>query len=239
MGNAMDASTGRTATAILVEHDAKVRGYLADYLTTARIAVHRYERGDAALAEVQAHAPDFVLVDALAPGINGLDFCRRLRESDRTMAVVILAETLDPLDEIVGLEIGADDYVARDIPGRLLLARMKAIQRRLVLGSGTPRSSEDWIRMGRFVIDRRSREIRSGDRALELSPREFNCVWLLASRAGTPLTRDEIRQDLCVKGRSVDSQISRIRRKLDRFDPAINRIKSVRSTGYMFSPPAH
>jgi two-component system response regulator RstA len=224
--------------ALLVEHLPAVGAAIEAYLSTVGVAVFRQARGDHALNALGALAPDFVVIDAQSPGIGATEFCRQLRGDGHSIPIVVLAPEADVFEEIIALEVGADDYLPRDVPGRLLWARVKAARRRAALAISPFRSSDDLMQMGRYVFDRRAREIRGNGKAVELSAQEFNCVWLLAKNAGVALTREEIRSALYIKGRSVDMHICRLRQKLDGIDPALNRIRSIRSIGYVFSPVA-
>jgi two-component system response regulator RstA len=225
----------------LVEHDPVRSRLIADYLSGQQIDVTCESRGDSAYEAVSTHTPNLVIIESNAPGLNGQEFCRRLRNDGNMVPIMILADEGDMFDQILCLELGADDYVVNEAPGRLLWARLKAVLRRAMASGSSATATKDTLRFGNFVLDKRGLEIRFNGQTVNLTLHEFNCVWLLAERAGTAVSRDDIRRALQgggsgIHGRSVDTQIARVRQKIDQVDPACNRIKSVRSIGYLFSP---
>lgn len=227
--------------ALLVEPDAERADQIAAYLERQHVSVRREARGDAAFAALGEQAPGIVIMAASAPGLNAQDFCRRLRGEGSALPLLVTTDRVDLFDHIVCLELGADDYVASDIPPRLLWARVKSLLRRSSAQPAVPPHGE--IASGDLVLDRRALEARLHGVPVKLTLHEFHCVWALAEQAGSVVSREEISRTVnerCggdpIRGRSVDTQISRLRRKLETVDPNFHRIRSVRARGYMFCP---
>ena len=192
-------------------------------------------RGDAAVAAYRAHRPAIVVLDQMLPGRDGLQVCRDLRTFSATPILMLTARE-DDLDQILGLEAGADDYVIKPVQPPVLLARLRALLRR---PAAAPRGER--LEFGRLAIDRTTRLVTLGETKIDLTTGEFDMLWLLASRAGHVLSRDDLLNgvrgiDFNGLDRSVDVCIGKLRRKLadDPRDPG--RIKTVWGKGYLFSP---
>lgn len=230
---------------LIVTADAARAASLAAYLAQQQVEITCEPRGDEAFASLRRHEPDAVLIDDGAPNMAGREFCRAAREAGLGLAIVVMGGSDDPLDQVLCLEMGADDYVAGHAPWRLLWARLKvALRRGVPRGRDTPCAHT--LRHGDFILDRRALEMRVQDRRVPLTPTEFGCLWLLVERAGTVVSRAELRDVLCpgqaahtaAGSRAVDTQIFRLRRKLGAVDPDRNRIRSVRPLGYLLTPVA-
>jgi len=196
-----------------------------------------YPRGDGAEAEILATRPDLVILDAMLPGKGGFEVCRDLRAHFNGSIMMVTARN-DEIDEILGLELGADDYLAKPVDPRRLLARIRALLRRQKEARGS--DSDDRLCFGSFAISQSTRSARLGSNVLELTTAEFDLLWLLASYAGHILSRDDILGKL--RGiefdgtdRSIDARISRLRKKLLDDSDNPTRIKTVRGKGYLFS----
>ncbi len=190
--------------------------------------------GKAGLEIALRHRPDAILLDWMMPGVDGLEVCRRIREDARTARVPILmltAKAAEP-DRVVGLEIGADDYVTKPFSPRELVARVKALLRRRAQEEAPP----DVIRRGDLVIDAVRHAITCRSKAVELTPTEFRILRFLAARPGRVFSRDDIlegaldREDAVV-ARTIDVHVTAIRRKLGRCGAAV---ETVRGFGYRF-----
>ena len=236
---------------LLVEDDVKLAELMRDFLQTAGgYAVEMEHRGDAAVERVLRERPDLVVLDIMLPGKDGLTVCRELRP--RFDGPIIMLTALgDEIDEVVGLELGADDYLAKPSSPRRLLARIKSLLRRVEVsseGTATPADGgasaagrgPQRIELGGLDVDASSRRATLQGAELELTTGEFDLLWLLASRAGEVLSRDEIYQAL--RGiewdgldRSVDQRVVRLRRKLGDDARHPSRLKSVRGTGYLLA----
>lgn len=224
--------------ALLVEPDVPRATSIASYFESQHWRVEAEARGDEAFARVSALAPTLILIDANAPGLNGQEFCRRLRATGDKVPLVILADDEDIFDHIVCLELGADDYVISSTPERLLWARLKAVLRRnpeIPVQANSPHT----LRFGGLLLDHRNLKVRHRDASMGFTMQEFTCLWLLAENAGTVVTREQIRErlDLPVRSRSIDTRVSRVRQKLEKLCPGFDLIRSVRSIGYLFAPP--
>lgn len=221
---------------LLIEDDIRLAGLVREYLEQAGFRVTHAEAGLAGLAALDRAPVDLVVLDLMLPDIDGLDVCRLLRARHETPVLMLTARG-DAMDRIIGLEIGADDYLAKPFEPRELLARIKAILRR-----GQPGSSgtQDVLRFGRLEIDRGAREVRLDGQAAQLTSHQFALLLAMAEHAGRVLTRDQL-MDL-VKGepleafdRSIDVHISRIRQAIEDDPKAPRRVITVRGAGYVFA----
>ncbi len=222
---------------LLVEDDLRLAALTREYLQQQGMVVAVEHRGDRACEHILSERPDLVVLDLMLPGLDGLEVCRAVRPQYGGPILMLTARDED-IDQVVGLEVGADDYVTKPVQPRLLLARIRALLRRMPRQSRAESGREE-IRFGRFRISAALRDAWLGDEALALTTNEFELLWLLASHAGEVLSRDTILDRLRGIGydgldRSVDIRVSRLRRKLrdDRQRPF--RIKTIRGKGYLF-----
>jgi two-component system phosphate regulon response regulator OmpR len=220
---------------LLVEDDARLAPMVADYLGEAGFRVTRAATGAAATRLLASDSFDAVVLDLMLPDADGLDLCRRIRaKSD--LPVLMLTARGDPLDRVVGLEIGADDYLPKPFEPRELLARLRAIlRRRGVTAGGAP-----VLRFGRLEIDAGAREVRVDGERKPLTGHQFALLLALAERAGRVLTRETL-MDL-TKGtalddfdRSIDVHISRLRAAIEDDPKHPRRILTLRGAGYVFT----
>ncbi|MCJ8169113.1 response regulator [Atopomonas sediminilitoris] len=221
---------------LIVEDDARLAELIGEYLQDSGLRVSHEPDGGQAVRRVLDEQPDLVVLDVMLPGEDGLSICKRLRPAYQGAILMLTART-DDMDQVLGLEIGADDYVCKPVRPRLLLARIRALLRR-----GRVDSSEGGrqrLTFGRLCLDQSAREATLDEAVVDLTSAEFDLLWLLASRAGQILSREEIFAALRGieydgQDRSVDVRISRIRPKIgdDPLQPRI--IKTVRSKGYLF-----
>ena len=222
------------ADLLIVDDDASIRDALSDYLTRQGFRV-RTAADAAAMDRALAAAPtDLVLLDLMMPGEDGLSACRRLADGPPVLILSALGETTD---RIVGLEVGADDYLAKPFEPRELLARIRALLRRRERDGGEARSLQfaGW----RFDVSARRLKAPKGD-FLPLSSGESALLLAFAERPGRLLSRDQLlelarRSATEVFDRSIDLAVSRLRRKLAVYDPAV-LIETVRGEGYRFLP---
>ena len=222
------------ARLMVVEDDVRLAKLTAEYLEANGHVVSVEHRGDRAVDRIWAERPELVILDLMLPGEDGLSICRRLRPRFGGPILMLTARS-EELDQILGLEMGADDYVAKPVSPRLLLARVQALLRRGVAADA------DRIQVGSLVVDRAAREARVGASVLALTSAEFDLLWELASRAGEPLSREDLLRSL--RGiawdgvdRSVDVRVSQLRRKLAEHPGHDERIKTVRGVGYQLVP---
>ncbi|MBK8065342.1 MAG: winged helix-turn-helix domain-containing protein [Betaproteobacteria bacterium] len=231
--------TSQVPNILVVEDDESLALLLGRVLGRNGFAVSFEARGDAAVARILAESPDAVVLDGSLPGKDGLDVCREVR-ARYAGPILMLTGRSEDMDQVLALELGADDYVAKPAQPRVLLARLRALLRRGGPGAG-PQSSPALLRYGRFEISLIDRRVRLADEEIDFTTAEFDLLWLLASRAGTILSRDDIFAAL--RGiqhdgvdRSIDMRISRLRKRLGDDPVRPQRIKTVRGKGYLFSP---
>ncbi|MEO8672394.1 MAG: response regulator transcription factor [Tahibacter sp.] len=220
---------------LLVEDDARLAEMLAEYLGEAGFRVTAAGSGAAALERLAAGEFDALVLDLMLPDMDGLDVCRQLR-AHSDLPVLMLTARGDATDRIVGLELGADDYLPKPFQPRELLARLRAILRRR--GSGSV--SDAPLRFGRLEIDRAARALRLDGRVCTITSYQFSLLLVLADNAGRVLTRDGL-MDL-LKGeqlesfdRSIDVHISRIRAAIEDDPKHPRRIITLRGAGYLFA----
>ncbi len=220
---------------LIIDDDARLAAMVSDYLAAAGFTVERRLTGQEGLAAVTRTAPDAVILDLMLPDLDGFEVCRRLRAGSDVPILMLTARGEDT-DRIVGLELGADDYLAKPFNPRELLARIRAILRRR---SG-PRPDANALRFGRLSIDRGARAVRIDGEAKVLTSYQFDLLVALAENAGRVLNRDRL-LDL-VKGeeleafdRSIDVHVSRIRAAIEDDPKHPRRIITVRGSGYVFA----
>ncbi len=219
---------------LLVEDDPRLATMVADYLGEAGFRTTRAGTGAAAMQLVASESFDAMILDLMLPDADGLDLCRQLRaKSD--LPVLMLTARGDPLDRVVGLEIGADDYLPKPFEPRELLARLRAILRRRVPQGGT-----QVLHFGRLEIDKGSREVRLDGVRKTLTGHQFAILLAMAERAGRVLSREAL-MDL-TKGealedfdRSIDVHISRLRAAIEDDPKRPRRILTLRGAGYVFA----
>ncbi len=240
--DSLHSATGEAYRVLIIEDDVELARLTAEYLEKRNIRVTIEHRGDEALARIAREQPHLLVLDVMLPGMDGFEICRALRTAGQDLPIIMLTARDEDIDQVLGLEMGADDYLAKPVQPRVLLAHIKAILRR----STTMEKSAgdgDALHFGQLRISKAAREVTIGSRNIDLTTAEFDLLWLLATNAGRVLPRNEILKAL--RGldydgidRSIDSRVSRLRRKLG--DDAIGsaHIKTVRPHGYLFSPSA-
>ena len=223
-------------TLLLIEDDGRLAGMVVDYLTRAGFDVAHAAGAADGLAWLASRHADLVILDLMLPDGNGLDLCRTIRAGS-DVPVLMLTARGDPADRIVGLELGADDYLPKPFEPRELLARIRAVLRRRDGGSARARAL---LRFGRLEIDRDARHVRIDGRACDLTDHQFVLVSAMAERAGRVLSREQL-MDL-VGGeppdafdRSIDVHIARIRAVIESDPKRPRRILTVRGAGYVFA----
>lgn len=226
---------------LIVEDDERLAALTKDYLESNGLIVSVEGDGSRAIDRIKTEQPDLVVLDLMLPGEDGLAVCRIVRPYFKGPILMLTARTED-LDQVLGLEMGADDYVAKPVRPRVLLARIRALLRRV--GDSSEDLSEEVspssrLTFGNLVVDSSMREAWLEGESIDLTSAEFDLLWLLSSNAGRVLTREEIFNQLRGieydgQDRSIDVRVSRIRPKVgdDPMNP--KRIKTVRSKGYLF-----
>jgi len=226
----------------VVDDDQEIRTLLRSYLEQNQYQVETADSGEAFLEQIQqGTAADLVVLDIMMPGLNGFDVCRQLRTFSQ-LPVIMLTANSDEMDRIVGLELGADDYLAKPFNPRELLARIRAILRRAEACAPAEQAAADrYLRFADFELDTTRRELRGPEGALlELSGADYNLLSLFLQHAGEVLSRDVIAEatrgrDNLPMDRFVDVHISRLRQRLGEDARAPQLIKTVRGKGYVLS----
>jgi two-component system response regulator RstA len=227
-----------TPQILIVEDDPRLAELTREYLEGNGLNVAIEADGAQAAARIVREQPDLVILDLMLPGEDGLSICRKVRGQYDGPILMLTART-DDMDQVLGLELGADDYVCKPVRPRVLLARVRALLRRHEGHTGEPDEVRRRLVFGPLVIDSAMREAWLGEQGIELTSAEFDLLWLLAANAGRILSREEIFNALRGieydgQDRSIDVRISRIRPKIgdDPMHPRL--IKTVRSKGYLF-----
>jgi len=229
------------AKVLLVEDDEGLAELIAEYLDRNGLEIHWIKRGDVAIEKTHELAPDLLLLDVMLPGMDGFEICRELRARGATLPIVILTARDEDFDRVVGLELGADEFIPKPVQPRVLLAHVRAILRRAGMQERTSAASGETLAFGALELDLASREVRLRGAPIDLTSSEFDLLWLLARHAGRVLSRNEILNkprslDYDGSDRSVDCRIYRLRRKLGDLAEGNERIKTIRNVGYLFSP---
>jgi DNA-binding response OmpR family regulator len=227
------------ATVLIVDDEPLVREILSRYLTREGFAVAIASDGREALERWRAEHPDLVLLDLMLPEVNGLEVFRRARETNDTPVIMLTAKG-EEADRLVGLEIGADDYIVKPFSPREVVARVRAVLRRTDR-SGEDRTAQPVLRHGDLHVDARRREVRLADRPVSLTRREFELLLLLASNPGTAFTRAELLErvwDFAWAGDSstVTVHVRRLREKLEADPSSPRHLVTVWGVGYRFDP---
>lgn len=222
---------------LLVEDDRELASMVADFLAPHGFLVAIEGRGDRAIERIRVEQHDVIVLDVNLPGLDGFSVCRTVR-AGFTGPILILTARGDEVDEVVGLEVGADDYLAKPVRPRVLLARVRAQLRK---AAATYKEHPcDRIVIDSLLVDAGRRTVELNDQEIKLTSAEFDLLWLLAENVGQVVSRSDIYQS--IHGieydgldRSIDLRVSRLRRKLG--DDPVNpqRIKAVRSIGYLLS----
>lgn len=226
-----------TERLLLIEDDDRLAAMVRDYLGEAGYDVTIAGRGGDGLALHAAQSFDAVILDLMLPDIDGLDVCRALRAAG-SIPILMLTAKGDPMDRIVGLELGADDYLPKPFEPRELLARLRAILRRGKAEAEAP--SAEILRFGRLEIDIARMEARIEDRVCLLTSHQFKLLEVMARAAGRVLSRDYLMERLTggpleAFDRSIDVHISRIRAEVEDDPKQPKRVITVRGAGYVFA----
>jgi len=219
---------------LVVEDEAKLVLLLHDYLTGAGYAVHTLRDGREAVPWVRERRPDLVLLDIMLPGIDGLEICRGIRTFSQVPIIFITAR-VEEIDRLLGLELGGDDYICKPFSPREVIARIKAVMRRLS-------AQETPLDAGKaFELDGGSHRVRAGEHSIVLTTVEFKLLEALCHEPGRIFSRgqlmDRIYQDSrIVSDRTIDSHIKKLRKKLAVLLPDLEIIQSVYGAGYRYEP---
>jgi len=228
---------------LLVEDDQRLSALIAEYLEKQGLDVAVEYRGDQAVQRIIEQQPDLVILDLMLPGLDGLEVCRQVRPLYQSPILMLTARDED-VDQVVGLELGADDYVIKPVQPRLLLARVRALLRR---AAGTANVPQEKSKVGysaimdfeRLQIHPAAREVTLDQDSVSLTTQEYDLLLLLANNAGVVLSRDAISEatagiEYDGLDRSIDIRISRLRKLLEQDSGNPSGIKTVRGQGYLF-----
>jgi two-component system, OmpR family, response regulator BaeR len=217
---------------LVVEDDDKIAALLADYLTAHGFEPARLDDGSEVVPFVQKRMPSLILLDLMLPGMDGTEVCKALRRFT-DVPIIMLTARIDEIDRLLGLELGADDYVCKPFSPREVIARVKAMVRRAEGRVAGVSAS------GGFVIEDDAQRIRLGDKALPLTPLEFRLLKAMLSQPGRVYSRDQlldlVHEDFRdVSDRAIDSHVKNIRKKIDAVQSGMDCIQSVYGVGYRF-----
>ena len=212
---------------LIVDDDAELRGMLGEYLANEQVEVDMAPDGATALRMIERQRPDLVLLDVTMPGLNGFEVLKRLRER-WPVPVLMLTARDDVVDRVLGLELGADDYITKPFSPREVVARVKAVVRRADGPSASP-----LLELGRVVVDRDAHKVRVDGQEVELTATEFDLLVHLMRHPGRVLSREQLLSEVwgyaaVVGTRTVDVHVAQVRAKLGDASP----IRTVRGVGY-------
>lgn len=232
---------------LLIEDDERLSKLMQQYLQKNEFEVKVETRGDQAINRILNENPDLIILDLMLPGLSGLEICKQIR-STYSMPIIMLTAMGDDIDQVVGLELGADDYIPKPVQPRLLLARIRAMLRRVTntqskqenINNENLNDKKTKYKFGDLEICKSSWEVHVKGKLVKVSNMEFELLWLLVSNAGTILSRDEILTSLRGIGydglnRAIDITISRLRKKIGDGTQPPKLIKTIHRKGYLFS----
>lgn len=234
--------TEETPKILVVDDDVRLRSLLERYLKEQDFIVRTVENAEQMDRFLERENYHLMVLDLMLPGEDGLSICRRLRADNNPIPIIMLTAKGDEVDRIVGLEVGADDYLAKPFNPRELLARIRAVLRRQAKHiPGAPSNSEEVVSFGRFTLNLATREMTDDGKSISLTSGEFAVLKSLVEHSRQPLSRDKLMnlargRDYSALERSIDVQVSRLRRLIEE-DPAQPRyIQTVWGVGYVFVP---
>ncbi|GAA2609873.1 response regulator transcription factor [Actinomadura fulvescens] len=241
-----NAQPGSKQRILVVEDEPTIARAVADRLAAEGFAVETAGDGPSAVERARSYGPDLIVLDLMLPGFDGLEVCRRV-QAERSVPVLMLTARDDETDLLVGLGVGADDYITKPFSMRELVARVRTVLRRFERaepsaapgpGPGTAEPSGAPLRLGPLEIDQRARRVRRDGREVHLTPTEYELLGCLARHPGTVLTRALLLEQVwdwadASGTRAVDSHIKALRRKL-----GADLIRTVHGVGYSFEVPA-
>ncbi len=228
---------------LVIDDDTELCELLSDYLGGEGFAVATVHHGEKGVEQALSGAYELVVLDVMLPGLNGFDVLRKIREKSR-VPVIMLTARGDDIDRIVGLELGADDYLPKPFNPRELVARIRAIQRRTegggTVSAGEKRRSE--LIVGDVVLCPTNRTVKCAGKNIELTSVEFNLLEVMLSRAGEVIDRESLVEQvlgrrLSAYDRSIDVHVSALRKKLGHYVGETERIRTIRSVGYLYCLP--
>ena len=220
------------ARILIVEDEQRLARILADYLHAAGFTTEWLGEGRGVVSTVREDQPDLILLDLMLPGRDGMEICKDIRTFS-TVPIIMVTARVEEIDRLLGLELGADDYICKPFSPREVVARVKAVLRR----STSPASSATGLR-----LDEPSMRAELDGKNLDLTAVEFKLLSLLRSRPGHIFNRDRLMESIysdqrVISDRTIDSHIKKLRRKMELIHPECDLIRSVYGVGYKFEPP--
>jgi two-component system alkaline phosphatase synthesis response regulator PhoP len=227
-------ATGKPQTVLVVEDEASIASFVSLYLKNAGYTVRTAATGTEALSQLQGGDVALTVLDLMLPDIDGIEVCRRIRKTS-DMPILMLTARDEDVDKIIGLEVGADDYMTKPFNPRELVARVKSILRRAAPERRERESAQ--LRHGDLNVDAGRREVKVGDDEVQLAPKEFDLLWELLDHKGLVLTRDQLLERVwgytfAGDTRTVDVHVRQLRRKLGDASPIV----TVWGVGYKVAP---
>ena len=216
---------------LVVEDEARIAALLRDYLRNEGFTVFVLERGDQAIAHVKQDLPELILLDIMLPGLDGITICREIRKFSDVPIIMITAR-VEEVDRLIGLELGADDYICKPFSPREVVARVKAVLRRV-----RSKTFEERMAVGPISIDKKKRRVTIHDKEIKLTPNEFTLLCVMMAHPDRVFTRNELID--CVQGydfdgydRTIDTHVKNLRKKMASHLPDREVIGSVYGVGY-------
>jgi two-component system response regulator CpxR len=238
-----EVKTNLTQSVLIVDDDRELCELVAELLGEEGFRVEASNKSEEGLARALSGEHALVILDVMMPGMNGFEVLRRLRAEGSTIHVLMLTARGEDIDRIVGLEIGADDYLPKPFNPRELVARVNAVLRRARPtgpGADDAANASEYIRVGDVEVDTGTRHVRRAGQSVELTNVEYELLVLLLSSAGRVVKRDDLvrsalGREISVFDRSIDMHISHLRKKLGPRVGEVERIKTVRGVGYIYA----
>jgi two-component system response regulator ChvI len=225
----------------VVEDEQNIRDNVAFALEREGYRAETHADGAAAWEAFQQELPELVILDIIMPRMDGLELCRRLRTVSENIPIIFLTSRDEEFDRVLGLELGADDYLCKPFSMRELLARVKVLFRRVALGrEAVSGPDEELLRIGNLELDLRRYTARWAEKTVPLTVTEFMILHALAKRPGHVKTREQLMNegyphDTFVSDRTIDSHIKRIRKKFMALDSAFEGVETVYGLGYRYT----
>jgi two-component system, OmpR family, response regulator BaeR len=221
---------------LIVEDEVKIAQVLREYLTQAGYAVICLKRGDEVIPHVRKQPPALILLDVMLPGMDGMEVCRELRKFSNA-PVIMLTARVDEIDRLLGLELGADDYICKPFSPREVVARVKAVLRRI-----HPRQTETRLNVGEIVLDEQRHQVLISGKEVKLTPCEFQLLKVLLAHPNRVFSRGELLNlvqgyDFEGYDRTIDTHIKNLRKKVATMVPDRELLSTVYGVGYKFSDP--
>lgn len=228
---------------LVIDDDIELCELLTDYLSGEGFDVESVNRGEQGAQQALAADYSLIVLDVMLPGMNGFDVLRKIREASKTPVIMLTARG-DDIDRIVGLELGADDYLPKPFNPRELIARIRAVQRRsdTIEQSVAPAEKPGELKVGDIILCPANRSVKKNGALVELTSVEFTLLEILLRQAGEVISREDLVEKalgrrLSAYDRSIDVHVSALRKKLGHHYESSERIKTIRGIGYLYSLP--